>query len=219
MSNDNAPAYEPRTFTLVIDYVPGQGWEAAFEGDQPTLGTGGFGWEAENPALLLAYVTPALRRIHRTPWELFSTTYSGAVRSALAWYAGYMRGESASAQASYDAIMADPEARARQDASMMTTSGLHHAALMFAEAADQADETLAVFKTLTIGSAKTALPAFDMRHGHVLTNALMVQSEHLRETGDAADAATADVADKARHEWEQLNGELDDEPLDAGVQD
>lgn len=213
------PAYEPRTFTLIIDYVPGQSWEAAFEGDQPTLGTGGAGWEADSPALLLAKVTTALRRVHRSPWELFSTTYNSAVRSSLAWYAGYMRGESATAQASYDAISADPEATARQDQSMVTTGALRHAALMFAEAADSADEALAAYKALD-GGNEYALSDFYGRHGYVLTNALMVQSEHLRETGDAFDAAAADAADAARHEWEQLNGELDDdEPLDSGVQD
>jgi len=218
MTNDNTPAYEPRTFTLVIDYVPGQGWEAHFDGDQPTLGTGGFGWEAENPAMLLAYVTTALRRVHRHPWELFSATYGSAVRSALAWFAGYMRGNAAQTQASYDSIKDDPEAVARQDQSMMTTNGLAHSARIFAETADKADEALAAYKAL--GSKNFDLLTFDSRYGHVLTNALMVQSEHLRETGDAADAATADAADKARREWERLNGELDDdedEPLDAGV--
>ena len=218
MSNDNIPPYEPRTFTLVIGYVPGQGWEAAFEGGKPTLGTGGEGWSAETPNVLLAYVTAALERVHRSPWELFSATYSGAVRSALAWYAGYMREESAAAQASYDAISADPEATARQDQSMVTTGALRHAALMFAEAADRADEALAAYKALD-GGNEYALSDFEHRYGHHLTNALMVQSEHLRQTGDAGDAATADAADKARHEWERLNGELDDEPLDAGFQE
>jgi hypothetical protein len=222
-NNAQAPAddaYKPVQFTLVIDYVPGQGWEAAFEGDQPTLGTGGSGWEASDPAALLRAVIPALRQYHRSPWELFTATYSRAVNSALAWFAGYMRGNAAEVQAGYDQIKDDAEARARQDQSMMTTSGLFHSARMFTEAADQADATLAAYKALPSGDVPGALDYFDMRHGHVLTNALMVQSEHLRKDGAADDAAQAGVADAARREWERLTGELDeDEPLDAGVQD
>jgi hypothetical protein len=224
MTNDNAqPAidpYRPVQFTLVIDYVPGQGWEAAFDGDQPTLGTGGAGWEADNPVLLLRYVLPALRQVHRSPWQLFSISYSRAVGSALAWFAGYMRGNAAKAQADYDQLSANPEAAARQDQSMFATNAFAHSARLFAESADKADETLAAFKALN-GGSQNDLDYFGMRHGHVLANALMVQAERLRETGDAADAAEAGVAAAARREWERLTGELDeddDEPLDAGVQ-
>lgn len=47
-------------YILVIDYVPGQAWEAHFEGEEPTLGTGGFGWEAQDPQSLLSSVAEAL---------------------------------------------------------------------------------------------------------------------------------------------------------------
>jgi hypothetical protein len=47
-------------WSLTIDHVPGQGWEAHFEGSEPTLGTGGFGWEAPSAELVLAYAADAL---------------------------------------------------------------------------------------------------------------------------------------------------------------
>jgi len=59
----------PRQFTLIIDYVPGQGWEAAFEGGFPTLNTGGLGWEADTPEELLTSVAPALRQFHQLDCE------------------------------------------------------------------------------------------------------------------------------------------------------
>lgn len=50
----------PKQYVLVIDHVPGQGWEAHFDGDRPTLGTGGAGWEARSASTLLAYAANAL---------------------------------------------------------------------------------------------------------------------------------------------------------------
>ena len=212
MNNTPKASDAPMQFTLIIDYVPGQGWEAAFDGGAPTLNTGGFGWAAGNPAGLLRNVTPALAQFHRTPWEVFSTSHGTAAIAALTWYVAYMRQNAADFQAGYDAIKGDPEARAKQDQSMVTTMGVFHAGRVASEAADQADAALAAYRQLT----ETALPAFDLRHGHVLDNALMVHAEHLRDDGDET---AADTASAARDAYEALtdDGE-DDEPLDAGVQ-
>jgi hypothetical protein len=138
-----------------------------------------------------------------------------AATEALRWYAAYMRGNAADAQLSYDRISADPEAAARQDESMMTTNGLRHSAAIFREAADRADETLGAF--MELAGDQDELEYFHQQHGHVLTNALVVQAEHMREKGDAA---TADGADMARLGYEALaEDEDEDEPLDAGFQD
>ena len=55
---------QARQFTLVIDYVPDQGWEAYFEGGFPTLSAGGLGWEADTPEALLSSVAKVLRVFH-----------------------------------------------------------------------------------------------------------------------------------------------------------
>jgi len=52
----------PKAYILIIDHVPGQSWEAHFDGEAPTLGLGGFGWEASNPRDLLSYAATALER-------------------------------------------------------------------------------------------------------------------------------------------------------------
>jgi hypothetical protein len=139
-----------------------------------------------------------------------------AATEALRWYATYMRENAAGAQLSYDQISADPEAAARQDESMMTTNGLRHSAQIFREAADRADETLGAF--MELAGDPDELAYFHQRHGYVLTNALTVQAEHVREDGDAA---TADAADMARLGYEALaeDDDEDEEPLDAGFQD
>ena len=49
-----------RDYDLHIDYVEGQGWEAHFEGDEPTLDTGGIGFEGQAPGELMTYVARAL---------------------------------------------------------------------------------------------------------------------------------------------------------------
>lgn len=55
-----APGADVRQYSLTIDYIDGQGWEAHFEGEDPTLDTGGFGFEAQTPGELMTCVARAL---------------------------------------------------------------------------------------------------------------------------------------------------------------
>jgi hypothetical protein len=219
--NPAVDPYAPQRFTLEITFSPGRGWEAVFDTADPALSTSGQGFTADNPALLLAAVTRALRPLHRTPWQVFSTAHGARAIEALRWFAAYMYREAASAQASYETVSADPELAARQDASMMTTMGLFHSASLFADAAARADRAREAYEALD-GDREYAFETFDMTHGYVLKNALMVLAEHVREGKDPVrDLAVADAASAARHGYELLAGELDGEepPLDAGFQE
>jgi hypothetical protein len=225
MTNENespaAPAadpYTPQHFTLAITFTPGAGWKAHFtdggqqQGAEPSF-TG------DNPAMLLAEVTKVLRPLHRSPWQVFKTTHGDMAVRALRWFAAYMYREAASARTLYETLTADPEAAARQDQTMFTTNAYDYSAKAFAQSAEQADRAREAFKALN-GDREYALMDFGSRYGHVLTNALTVMAEHLREDGTPEqDAAQlADAAGAAREAWELLT-EPDEEPLDSGFQD
>lgn len=138
----------------------------------------------------------------RTGLEVFRRHHGRDTLDALAWYARYMRQNSDEIQASYDQIKDDPEARARQDASIVTTNGLLHSARAVREAAGRADETATAYKALRDRASADDLDWFSAQHGHVLTNALMVRAEQ--------DADAADAARSARQAWQELT-EADDE--------
>lgn len=81
--------------------------------------------------------------------EEFRSEHSHTVDNALMLQAERMRKSAAEIQASYDKIKDDPEARAAQDATMITTEGLRIAALMAQEAADRAEAARTAWASLT----------------------------------------------------------------------
>jgi hypothetical protein len=90
----------------------------------------------------------------KTPTEVraalaeFENQHGHVVTTALRVYAECMRKDAAEIQAGYDKIKDDPEARARQDASMFTMSGLLWTAQAVREAADQADKAREAWESL-----------------------------------------------------------------------
>lgn len=142
-----------------------------------------------------------------TDYEL---THGPAVIAALKWYAQYMRTEAAHAQGTYDQLTADPEATAKQDKTIFRTNAFRHSAGLFEDAADRATNALDAF--LTLRGDEYGLLMFNMTHGYVLVNALVVQAEHL--------AFYRPTARDARDAYEVLADRIEaaeDEPLDAGL--
>jgi hypothetical protein len=79
----------------------------------------------------------------------FTGQYGYTVTNALMVYSERMTKDADEIQAAYDRIKDDPEARARQDASMSTTEGLFHIAQVLREAASQADAAREAWEALT----------------------------------------------------------------------
>ncbi len=79
----------------------------------------------------------------------FESTHGHVVTNALTVYAERMRKDADAIQAQYDAIKDSPEARTAQDASMVTTMGLFHAAQAVREAADTADAAREAYENLS----------------------------------------------------------------------
>lgn len=79
---------------------------------------------------------------------LFGQRHGAVIEAALRAYAEDMAKTAAGFQAQYDAIKDRPPARAVQDQSLVTTSGLGHAAQSMREAAQRAELALAAFGSL-----------------------------------------------------------------------
>lgn len=81
--------------------------------------------------------------------ETFDQRHHAVVTIALAVYIEYMRDEAGKALAAYEAIKDDPEKRAAQDKTFMTTRGLHQSGVLFDQSADSAQRALNDYETLT----------------------------------------------------------------------
>jgi hypothetical protein len=81
----------------------------------------------------------------------FRAEHGQTINNALMLQSERMRRSATEIQAGYDRIKDDPEARARQDASMITTEYLRQRARMAQEAADRADAARQAWEELTRG--------------------------------------------------------------------
>jgi hypothetical protein len=90
----------------------------------------------------------ASQRARRLKLEEFIDTYGATISTALEVYAEYMRKEAGPLLARFEEIKDDPEARATQDASWVTTLGLRHMAGLFNENAGRADKAAAALRAI-----------------------------------------------------------------------
>lgn len=81
--------------------------------------------------------------------EEFLAAHAGTIGTALEVYARYMREESGKVTAIYAAIKDDPERRAAQDQSFITTRGLRMTGEILADAATRAEKAHAALADLT----------------------------------------------------------------------
>ncbi len=70
--------------------------------------------------------------------ELFIDRYASVIDTALRTYAEDMTASAVPLEAQYRNVSADPERRAAQDKSWVTTNGLKHMAVLLRESANQA---------------------------------------------------------------------------------
>lgn len=70
--------------------------------------------------------------------ELFVTEYASVIDTALRVYAEDMTANAKPLEVQYDQVYGDPELRARQDNSWVTTMGLKHLAALLRDSASQA---------------------------------------------------------------------------------
>lgn len=80
--------------------------------------------------------------------ESFFEEHEYMLTTALTSYIDMMRQEAGRALAAYEAIKDDPEQRAAQDKTLMTTNGLKISSLMIRDAADRAENTLQALEQL-----------------------------------------------------------------------
>jgi hypothetical protein len=79
----------------------------------------------------------------------FTVKYGYTVTNALMVYSEHMTKDADEIQAAYDTIKDEPEARARQDKSMITTEGLRWSVQAIREAVSQADAAREAWEALT----------------------------------------------------------------------
>lgn len=79
----------------------------------------------------------------------FISEHESIIKTALTVYAEYMEKESKSALDAYRQIKDDPERRAAQDNSLMTTNGLRMSGEIFQQAADKAQRAYEALEEIT----------------------------------------------------------------------
>lgn len=80
--------------------------------------------------------------------DKFLSTHGHVAANALSVYAERMRGEALPLLAHYEKIKDDPEARAAQDKTLITTNGLVGIANRFKDSADRADKAREALRDL-----------------------------------------------------------------------